>query len=255
MMTRLSRFFAPLLEKRCAACSSPVAASADGNGEETRLCLCSACSEKLILRRGGYCPVCGNLTTLPDAEPSLCGACLTRRNVGEPQPWGALFFFAPYEGFLRDLILRCKATQELPLARLLGELLASHPGISAGIPHYDAIVPVPLHAAKLRKRGFNQALEMAKPLARRMNAPLLRDALRRTAETHSQSGLSLEDRKRNVHAAFAATGDIAGKRVLLVDDIATTCATLEEAAIALKKSGVEHIDAAVIARTPELFPR
>jgi predicted amidophosphoribosyltransferase len=79
----------------------------------------------------------------------------------------------------------------------------------------------------------------------------LHDTLRRTARTTSQSGLSLEARKHNVHGAFAATTGVSGLRILLVDDIATTCATLEEAASALKQSGASRIDAAVLARTPE----
>lgn len=255
-MKRLSGLFAPLLEKRCAACSAPIAWE-DAATEHTALC--ASCSGKLQRRHGGYCPVCGNMTALDTACPSVCGTCISRRDTGKAQPWNALFFFAAYEGYLRDLILRCKAGQELPLARLLGSLLAGHPGISPSISPgtangYDAVIPIPLHVAKLRKRGFNQALEMARPVSKRLGVPLLHNTLVRTAETHSQSGLTIEDRKRNVHNAFETKTNLKGLKVLLVDDIATTCATLEEAALTLKKSGVEYIDAAVLARTPEHFP-
>lgn len=192
------------------------------------------------------------MTVSPEPEPALCGSCLIRRNAGKPPPWENLFFFNSYEGALRDLILRCKAGQDLPLALPLGLLLASHPGIRA---EYDAVVPIPLHEAKLKKRGFNQALEIARPLARRLNAPLAPHLLARIKKTHTQTGLSLVERKRNVHEAFAAPGSARGMRLLVVDDIATTCSTLEEAAQTLKNEGALRVDAAILARTPEHLPK
>lgn len=133
------------------------------------------------------------------------------------------------------------------LARLLGTLLAAHPGLTG---HYDTVVPIPLHPRRLRERGFNQALELAKPLAEHLGAPLEFARLARTGYTHPQAGLSLKERKRNVRGLFAAEG-VTGKRLLLVDDIATTCATLESAATALLHAGAVSVDVAVAARTPD----
>lgn len=234
----------PLFEERCAACAAPVSGRFPRK-HSIAPPLCAGCAAALRRREGGYCPACGNMTALPNAAPSLCGACIIRRDAGKPLPWGTLTFFASYEGALRELILRCKAGHDLPLALLLGHLLASLPGIQGP---YDAVIPIPLHGAKLRNRGFNQALEMARPLARRLNAPLAPELLTRTVKTRTQTGLSLADRKRNVRGAFAAPKSVRGKHLLLIDDVATTGATLEEAALALKNQGALLIDVAVLAR-------
>ncbi|MCC8195017.1 MAG: ComF family protein [Deltaproteobacteria bacterium] len=147
---------------------------------------------------------------------------------------------------MRDLILRFKNGRELPLGNLLGSLLASHPDIPAG---YDALVPMPLHPRRLRERGFNQALEAGRPLASKLGVPIAPGMLRRTEHTHPQAGLSLAERNANVRGIFAASG-VAGTRLLLVDDIATTGASLRSAATTLRDAGAAGVDVAVIARTP-----
>jgi len=144
-------------------------------------------------------------------------------------------------------MLRFKSGHELPLAGLLGSFLAAHPDMTDG---YDAVIPLPLHTRRLRERGFNQAVELARSVAR-VSAPVLVAALARTADTHPQAGLSLEERKHNVRDIFSLTQDVSGYRLLLVDDIATTCATLESAAKTLLKAGAVSVDVAVVARTPE----
>ncbi|MDL2210832.1 ComF family protein [Desulfovibrio sp. OttesenSCG-928-O18] len=232
------RSLTPLLETRCESCAVPV----PQNHEKNSRTLCPSCEALLARREGGFCSRCGNLTALTASPPAPCGDCLAKE-----RPWDRFFFHGVYQGLLRDLILRFKAGHELPLAGLLGALLAAHPGIPAA---YDAVVPLPLHVRRLRERGFNQAAELARPIARRVNAPVLA-ALARTVDTHPQAGLSLEARKSNVRNIFAPTQDIAGRRLLLVDDIATTCATLESAVTALTKAGAASVDVAVVARTPE----
>lgn len=243
-MSLLPGLFRPLFERRCAACAVPVPAGHDGTNPP----LCAACAEKLRRRTGGYCPACGNMTALPWTEPALCGPCLRKKTEGGLSPLEAFYFFASYEGLLRELILRCKSARELSLAFLLGNLLAGHPGITGP---YDAVIPVPLHSAKLRARGFNQAQEIARPLAARLRAPLRPELLARAKPTHTQSGLTLTERRRNVHGAFVAAAEVRAMRLLLVDDIATTCATLEEAAASLLERGAAGVHAAVLGRTPE----
>lgn len=228
-----------LRERRCVACATPVPA-AECNGPSP---LCVECAKGLLRRSGGYCPTCGNMTALPKSAPLSCGECMHT-----PKPWGGFFFHGEYRGLLRDLILRFKNGHELALAQLFGNFLAAHPGIHA---EYDAVLPMPLHTARLRERGFNQALELARPLARTLGAPLLPSVLTREENTRPQAGLSLEARKKNVRNIFAVTGDVAGRRLLLIDDIATTCASLESAANALIAAGAGTIDVAVVARTPE----
>lgn len=237
-LRRLAAGLSPLWETRCAACAAPLSRSRTG---ESLLSLCPVCAPLLARRTGGFCSRCGNLTAAPLSVPTPCGDCLTR----EP-PWNAFHFHAAYQGLVRELILRFKGGHELPLGDLLGNLLAAHPDI---IGPYDAIVPVPLHPRRLRERGFNQALELARPLARRLGAALEPTLLARTAHTHPQAGLSLDARRKNVAGLFAP-GNVAGLRILLIDDIATTCATLESAAATLRLAGASGVDVAVVARTP-----
>lgn len=233
-LTRLAGWTAPLRERRCVICASPVAAAPGP-------VICPACAAKLLRRKSGHCSRCGELFSHADAPPAPCGKCLATE-----RPWERFFFHGVYRGLLRDTILRFKNGHELALAAPLGGFLAAHPEITGP---YDAIVPMPLHPKRLRERGFNQALELAKPLAARLGVPLVFDRMVRTGHTHPQAGLTLKERKMNVQGLFAAN-NVAGKRLLLVDDIATTCATLESAATELLRAGAAAVDVAVAARTP-----
>lgn len=236
---RIPSWIVPLLESRCAACSAPVPFARGACGPA----LCPACAPALARRTEGYCPRCGNIAAHPAPLPTLCGRCLTTT-----RPWERFFFHGAYQGPLRDLILRFKSGRELPLANLFGRFLATHPDITGP---YDALVPLPLHGNRLRARGFNQAVELARPLAKRLGAPIAAKALRRTTDTRPQAGLSLNARVRNVRGVFTPGKALAGGRLLVVDDVATTCATLEAAAASLRDAGARSVDVAVVARTPE----
>ena len=112
-----------------------------------------------------------------------------------------------------------------------------------------AIVPVPLHTSRLRRRGYNQALELAKPLARHLHLPLLTGALARTRATGAQTDLSAIQRRRNVRGAFAAHfPDAPPAHVAVLDDVFTTGATLGECARVLKRAGVARVDVWALAR-------
>jgi ComF family protein len=156
-----------------------------------------------------------------------------------------------YEGAVRDLIHAFKYSQRthlrFPLALLALE------GVSGlfreSPPHL--LVPVPLHRSRLRQRGFNQAVLLGKVLSRRLSLPMLPDALVRNRPTEPQITLTAVERRTNVKGAFAVRrpADIAGKRVLLLDDVMTTGSTIDECAKELKKAGAEAVVAATIART------
>lgn len=239
LMRCLRRIFPSFCEVRCVVCGMPFVPADDPAGPE----LCPSCALALARREGGYCPHCGNLTAMPQGAVLPCASC------GQTErPWGKFLFHAAYQGVLRDALLRLKHGHELPLADLLGRLLAAHPCLGGD---YDAIVPMPLHPLRLRERGFNQALELARPLARRHRLPLRPRLLLRGRDTRPQAGLSQEERKRNVLHVFAATDQAAGQRILLIDDIATTCSSLRGAANALRAAGAAGVDVAVVARTPE----
>ncbi|MGH8182728.1 MAG: ComF family protein [Rhodanobacteraceae bacterium] len=153
-----------------------------------------------------------------------------------------------YEWPLAKLEARFKFGGDLAAGRTLATLwLASR--TPTDLP--QAIIPVPLHCSRLRRRGYNQALELARPLARHFRIPLLRDALRRTRATGAQTELTAIQRRRNVRGAFAATFDGAiPEHVALLDDVFTTGATLAECVRVLKRAGAARVDVWALARAP-----
>ena len=121
----------------------------------------------------------------------------------------------------------------------------------AGAERPQALVPVPLHTGRLRERGYDQALELTRPLARRLGLPLRDDLLRRARATAAQSTLDAGQRRRNLRGAFAVRGHCAlPAHVALVDDVMTTGATAHAAASALLRAGVARVDVWVCARVP-----
>ena len=115
----------------------------------------------------------------------------------------------------------------------------------------DLVLAMPLHPRRLRERGFNQAVEIARPLARSLDLPFDPHALQRVRDTAAQAGLAHAARIRNVRGAFDCVREVRGLRVAVVDDVMTTGATLDEVARMLKKAGAAHVENWVAARTPD----
>lgn len=219
--------------------------------------LCPACLKDFAPRPRGYCPKCGAFFADKDGPLHLCGECLAReRRTGKhgALPWRSLFFWAAYHGGLRRQLLDFKFSPRLGLSGLLNELtLQTYLLRRNAIPEGAApemIVPIPLHARRLRKRGFNQSLEIGRKLAKTVRLPLEYRALTRPMPTRPQFELSHPERFANIKGAFAVdAATVRGRRVLLVDDIMTSGATLVEAANALLRAGAASVDALVLART------
>jgi ComF family protein len=146
--------------------------------------------------------------------------------------------------FIRAL----KFHQQLGLARLLGEQLARR--LVPETPRPDLIIPVPLHGARLHERGYNQALEIARPVARALGVPLDFRSLVRVRATAPQTGMTVAARRKNLRGAFALRDDAAVRnlRVALVDDVMTTGSTVQAAAQCLCASGAREVEIWVIAR-------
>jgi ComF family protein len=182
------------------------------------------------------CPACG----LPDAPrpgaPSLCPACAPLLEAAPPerQPPAANAAVCLYQGPLADAIRRFKYADQRQLLRYFVPLLTAAAQTYAG--HIDAVVPVPLHPRKLRARGWNPAALLARPIAAALGVPLRTGWLRRVRETAVQAGLSRQARVHNVRGAFLVK-PAAPARILLVDDVRTTGATLLEAAGCLEGAG------------------
>ena len=202
--------------------------------------LCALCRRQLAINRCG-CPRCG----IPLAEPAAeCGRCLRR-----PPAFDSTLAPLVY-GFPVDRLLpRFKFHGDLAAGRLLADTLSTAASAAPGA-RPAALIPVPLHRERLRERGYNQALELARPTSRRLGIPLLLDSLERVRSTRAQSELGALERRRNVRGAFVVCARKIPDHVALVDDVMTTGATLAECARVLKRAGVGRVDVWVVARAP-----
>jgi ComF family protein len=207
----------------------------DAAGE---LDLCAACRAELprVLRP---CPRCG-LPLATDAE-SECGACVTN-----PPAFSRTVVPFRYDDPVKHLIHALKFNQKLYVARVLGELMAEQCAQEGARP--DLIIPVPLHPARLRERGFNQALELARPIAAHLHIPINVHACQRTRRTAAQSDLPAEQRAKNIKGAFELKEQLQVRRVAIVDDVMTTGATVDELARTLIANGVGDVHIWVCAR-------
>jgi ComF family protein len=192
------------------------------------------------------CAACEGL--LDESEPAFCSACAPLLEpiaveAGAP-PIGAPAAFL-YGGPMADAIQRLKYAGRSELARPLGALLADYAIAFGGC--VDRVVAVPLHPSRLRERGFNQSALLARPVANALGVPLDPHWLARVRPTRDQAGLAREERSHNLRGAFVARGARA-QRVLLVDDVRTTGATLAEAAEALLRAGCAHVHTLALAR-------
>ena len=145
---------------------------------------------------------------------------------------------------LDKLILSLKYGEKFYLANSLGDRLLKRAMIRP-----DCLVAMPLHPLRLRERGFNQALQLARSIGRQLDIPVLPFACQRVRNTPSQSTLPLKERDKNIRKAFSCATGIAGKHVAIVDDVMTTGATVNELALALLNAGASEVSAWVVART------
>lgn len=211
--------------------------------------LCAGCTGDLPAVRNP-CPRCG----LPAAGNSHAGYDTAGNEcAGAHDPAvGRTLVACAYAFPLDALVQQLKFGGRLPLARPLGRLLADAVRREAflrnGDPLPAALLPVPLHPARERQRGFNQAEAIARVAATELGIPLLAGPVRRRRDTPAQSGLDLAARRRNLQGAFTVSGPLPA-HVALVDDVITTGSTMAALAAALRRRGVARIDAWAVART------
>ena len=209
--------------------------------------LCDACADALPWL-GPACRHCA--LPLPGALPGqagTCGSCLQ-----DPPPLTRAHAACLYGAPLDRLLPRFKFHHDLAAGRLLAQLMAqAFAPLATDWVQPAALMPVPLHPRRLRQRGYDQALELARPLARALDLPRLDNVLRRVRDTTPQSRLAAAQRHGNLKDAFSATRVAAlPAHVVLIDDVMTTGATLHAAAEALRRAGVVRVDAWVCARVP-----
>lgn len=242
--------FATLFPADCRICSEPLI-------RISRLPVCDACLESIRPIAGGLCATCGerivSTYALDNSSGEVkCGIC---RRL-EP-PFAKAAAYGSYESGLRDLIHLLKYQQVRPAANVLGRMLAEvmadlEPGWA---PASVLVVPVPLFAAKLRQRGFNQA-ELIARVAHKLSVARERyaiaiDVLERSRETQSQIGLTRHQRRENLRGAFRVMNreKVVDREILLVDDVFTTGTTVSECARVLRRAGATRVWVATVART------
>jgi len=229
------RFASHLFGGTCVLCRG----AADPAREEGLLC--AACDADLPRADGALCPRCA----LPSPDGALCGRCLS-----QPPAYDATVAALEYRFPADVLVHALKFRGELALAAPLGRLLGAR--VARAGERVDFVLPVPLSAARLRARGYNQSLEIGRHAARALGAPLAAHACERSRDTPPQSALHWDERAKNVRGAFRCTVPLQGAAIAVVDDVMTTGATLEEIAAALKRAGAARVVNWVLART--FFP-
>ena len=213
------------LPQHCLLCSAAAPA----------LALCGKCYAELPWLPAACCPQCA----LPTHGGQLCGACLSH-----PPRFDVVTAAFVYEWPLAPLIHQYKYAGNLALARLFAHALTTRITGTA-----DLIIPMPLAPGRLRERGFNQALEIARAVSGNTGIALAAAACRRVRDSAPQATLPWKERVKNIRGAFVCDANVRGKRVAVIDDVLTTGATLNELARNLRKAGAAEIQGWVVART------
>jgi ComF family protein len=223
---------------RCAACDALLQ-------EHGPLPFCPSCLAGIRFIRSPLCPRCGTPFPGAEGEDHLCGDCLTRE-----RPYALARSVGRYEGTLLAAIHRFKYRGKDGIGHVLGALMADFAAANWDMAAFDLIVPVPLHVKRLRERGFNQAVLLARPLAKRFGITLDVMSLKRDRFTPPQVGLGRRERPANVRGAFSVRHPrrIEGRRILLVDDVFTTGSTLTECSRTLVAAKAQAVAVLTMAR-------
>ena len=210
-----------------------------GSKSRSRESLCTGCQADIQSAE----PVCRRCAVPLNPTDGLeCGACQK-----DPPLYRSVYCFAPYAAPLDRLILQFKFQQKLYIGKKLGALMAQDI-MSRQLPQPDVLLPIPLHSRRLRQRGYNQALELARPIATELGVSLDFNNCVRTKETTEQIGLSAKLRRSNLKGAFELKDNFQGKRVAIVDDVMTTGSTVSELSRQLLQAGATSVDVWVCAR-------
>ena len=203
--------------------------------------ICADCWHDIQFVAPPWCDICGT----PDVR-GLCDECATA-----PPRYGKLRSIAFYQTTLQQAIHLFKFEKKKVFAPHLTRLINAHIPIDCCIADYDFILPVPIHKKRLRERGFNQATLLAKGIAQPEGVPVLTNALVRHKHTVAQSSLGMEARQHNIIGAFEIPNPevIRNKRLLIVDDVFTTGATIREAVNELWKADPAEVDVLTLGRT------
>ena len=216
-----------------------------GKSSPGNLALCKPCQAELPHIQTA-CLCCAVALGPHAPEHGLCGQCSI-----EPPPFERCYPLGDYAFPLREMIARLKFHGRFSIGRTLGLLLALRLAAAFEASPPDALLPVPLHSGRLRQRGFNQSIEVARQLSRHCKIPTLPHYCQRIRASKPQRGLCATAREQNVQGVFriaTETMRATPRHIVIVDDVVTTMATVKAIAYLLKKEGVERVDVACLAR-------
>ncbi|HSD36507.1 MAG TPA: ComF family protein [Rhodocyclaceae bacterium] len=201
--------------------------------------VCAACEDILPWHDCPACPSCA----LPVPQGQTCGRCLRH-----PPHFDTTLAAFEYEHPVREMVMALKfgagfAVRDMLVSALLA-VVSDIDDLQA-----DLVVPMPLHRQRIAERGFNQSMELARGVGRVLGLPVLPQLVERDVDTRHQAGAPLRQRIKNVRGAFRCVEAIVGKRVLVIDDVMTSGATLNELARTLKLAGATQVNNLVVART------
>jgi ComF family protein len=227
-------FFLPRL---CLFCGTAV-------GEEAAVALCPECEAQIEWVASPLCTCCGAVFASRDGADRLCGDC-----TKDPPPFNRARAAAVYDGPAAQAVKRLKFDGQMSYLPVMQHWLKS-PVCMELVADADLIVPVPLHAKRLKQRGFNQALLLAKVFP---HVPIARQAVVRVRHTVPQVELKPRERRENVKGAFAVPEPalVKGKHILLLDDVYTTGATVRECAKVLRRAGAHRVEVLTVARVKQ----
>lgn len=201
--------------------------------------LCEGCESDFISNQNA-CASCA--LPLPfDLAGAICGECLQSPPL-QHQAWSAFVYAQPLEWMIQQL----KFNAKMAFGNLLGQLAIPFLPVLDEMP--DCIIPVPLHPKRQRQRGYNQAYELVKPLARHLNIPIDNKSCRRQKHTSAQSDLDAKHRKKNIRNAFQFENTSRYNHVIVFDDVITTGSTISELVKEIKRQEVKRVDVWSLAR-------
>lgn len=217
-----------LLPQSCQLCAAPSRSAL----------LCKACAAGLPPLAAEHCPLCA----LPSLGSRVCGRCLQHAPAFDATVAAHVYAFP-----VDELIHALKYQGRLALAEWAADALCK--SLASRLEQPDLLLAMPLAPSRQRERGYNQALEIARIIARRKLLPLARRGAMRSKDGPPQATLPWQARAKNMRGAFACSLDLRGKRIAVVDDVMTTGASLDELARTLKRAGATHVENWVVART------
>jgi len=234
----LNDFSEVIFPSRCLGCSEIL-------HPFTGQMFCPECNDKVNFIDGSMCPVCGTTFSDSPAEDHLCGECLEKK----PYFSAARAVFS-YEDIILNAIHQFKYHRDISTGKILASFVADFSFPDIDFSDCSLILPVPLHVKRLRERGFNQSLILARALGKKHHIPVSFSLLKRKLFTPTQAGSNKKERKQNIKGAFQITHPqkIAGQNIILVDDVYTTGATVNECSKILIRAGAEKVSVLTLAR-------